>query len=618
MYRQVLGAVWLAAVLGVAAASTNAAEETAGKANADRLVKEALQAEIDGNLAQRRVLLSLAVDAAPENAPARWQSGQVFVDGEWVSADAAQDEAARDPRRIQYRALREAAGDGLAGQAQLARWCDEQKLAEEAAFHWSNVLAREPNHPEALRATDTCWYAGQRMSRDEAKAAKLRARNAKETAKRYKPIVKRWVRMLDAGDINSRDAALDEIRAVRDLDAIPAVEALTLNTKLSTNAQFERSLEIGLAFVAALAQQLDQRATDSLLRHAAVAPIASVRGAAVAALKRRSPHGYIPGLLSLLTMPFESTFRTTTDNEGGVHYWHSLYREGRDVNLSIETRNSLVQHDFDEATAIVDQGNVVGVAKESDQTIAVRKARTAQRSLTKYANIAAATEGQVAQINHQATTTNGRVTALLYHLTGQNLGNDPKAWWKWWDEYNEYYTGGERPTEERRYVDNEYAYYRMPDYAPMPHSCFAAGTLVWTRTGLEPIETLEIGDYVLAQDVNTGELRYKAVLGRTIRKARPTLLIACGSETIQATLGHPMWVSGKGWKMAKEVQPGDFLHGVKGPVLVDRIDAGVPIDVFNLVVADDHNYFISDAGLLVHDNTPRGATPAKLPGMVAD
>ena len=45
-------------------------------AGVEQLVTDALHAEIDGNVAKRRVLLSMAVDANPEYSPARWQSGQ--------------------------------------------------------------------------------------------------------------------------------------------------------------------------------------------------------------------------------------------------------------------------------------------------------------------------------------------------------------------------------------------------------------------------------------------------------------------------------------------------------------------------------------------------------------
>lgn len=591
--------------------------QSATTASADQLVADALRAEVDGNLAKRRVLLNMAVDAQPENAAARWQSGQVRVGDQWMRADEAQDVAARDPRRIEYEVLRKNANDSLGDQAQLARWCDAQKLTDEAAFHWSNVLAYQPDNSEALRATDSCWYQGQRMTHAEVQAAKEEARAAKVAAKKYKPLITRWERLLAAGDVRSRDAALKEIRANRELSAIPAFETVTLHAKLDNNAEFERAMQMGLAFVAALDKHPEQAATDSLLRHAAVAPVESVRQAAAAALKRRSPHGYVPPLLSLLSMPFESSFRMTTDSEGGVHYWHSLYREGRETNLSIESRNSLLQHDFHGSTVFLNPGGVAGVARESDAAIAMRKGRVAKRALANYANLAAATEQQVAQVNAQTTALNDNVTSLLQNVTDQDFGDDPKAWWNWWDTYNEYSTDGEHPTEERRYVNNDYEYYRMPGYAPTPHSCFAAGTLVWTRTGLRPIESLEIGDFVLAQDIASGELRYKTVLGRTIRRARPTLFIQCGGEKIQATLGHPMWVAGKGWKMAKELQPGDVLHGVRQPVLVDSSTAAEAIDVFNLVVADDHCYFVGEAGILVHDNSPRGPVATVVPGLAS-
>ena len=42
-------------------------------------------------------------------------------------------------------------------------------------------------------------------------------------------------------------------------------------------------------------------------------------------------------------------------------------------------------------------------------------------------------------------------------------------------------------------------------------------------TGRRPIEGIKVGDCVLAQDVESGELAYKPVLGVTIRPAPPTM-----------------------------------------------------------------------------------------------
>ena len=45
---------------------------------------------------------------------------------------------------------------------------------------------------------------------------------------------------------------------------------------------------------------------------------------------------------------------------------------------------------------------------------------------------------------------------------------------------------------------------------------------------------------------------------------------------------------------------------------VDPSFAGM---AFNLIVADFNSYFVGKHGILVHDNTPRAATAALLPGL---
>ena len=81
-----------------------------------------------------------------------------------------------------------------------------------------------------------------------------------------------------------------------------------------------------------------------------------------------------------------------------------------------------------------------------------------------------------------------------------------------------------------------------------------------------------------------------------------------------ATLGHPLWVSGSGWRMAKELHAGDLLHGVHGSVPIDSIEPGPEAEAYNLVVADFNTYFIGKHRLLVHDNRARLATNKVLPG----
>jgi intein/homing endonuclease len=148
-------------------------------------------------------------------------------------------------------------------------------------------------------------------------------------------------------------------------------------------------------------------------------------------------------------------------------------------------------------------------------------------------------------------------------------------------------------------------------------SCFAKGTPVWTKTGQRRIETLELGDLVLSQDVDTGELIYKPVIERTVRPPSEILKVSVRSDEIRTTRGHPLWVSGVGWRMAKELGDGAILHSVTGGVRVAAVEPDGEEEAYNLVVADFNTYFVGDSGILVHDNTPRRPTRAVVPGSTA-
>lgn len=83
------------------------------------------------------------------------------------------------------------------------------------------------------------------------------------------------------------------------------------------------------------------------------------------------------------------------------------------------------------------------------------------------------------------------------------------------------------------------------------------------------------------------------------------LRITAGGEQIVATLGHPFWVIGKRWVMAKHLQQGDLLHSLSGPVLVEQLEEiPAPQEWFafsyNLEVDGFRTFFVGDSRLLVH------------------
>ena len=63
-----------------------------------------------------------------------------------------------------------------------------------------------------------------------------------------------------------------------------------------------------------------------------------------------------------------------------------------------------------------------------------------------------------------------------------------------------------------------------------PHSCFVAGTQVWTLTGAVPIEAVHVGDCVLSQNTESGELTFKPVLRKAIRQSSQVFKIESSGE----------------------------------------------------------------------------------------
>jgi hypothetical protein len=226
--------------------------------------------------------------------------------------------------------------------------------------------------------------------------------------------------------------------------------------------------------------------------------------------------------------------------------------------------------------------------------------------------------------NAQQQALNARIAAALRFATGNpDFDDDPKGWWDWWTAYNESHYGPKETYEQVRYSFTQPAMaysVTTPLAPPAPRSscdgCFVPGTLVWTVTGTVPIEKVRIGDWVLAQDVDSGELTYKPVQAITHGTPLPLVETHVGQQTIRSTLGHLFWVSGTGWRMAKELKVGDRLHTTKGTLMIDSVERTGEAACHNLIIPDFNTYFITDELILVHDIDIRAATTVTVPGLV--
>jgi hypothetical protein len=638
MRRVMVGSGMLTCVCGVVilggwmlAASANAATPTGSK-TAKQLVDMASEAAIAGDNARQFALLREAVRLEPDDSVARWQLGQIQVDGRWLSVEEAQRQAAADPAQARYRELRTESGETPEGQLALARWCRRNDLNDEARFHWASVLSVQPGNDEALRALDMRWHNGRLASREEVTQSKERLRASKREAKEWAPKVLRWQRAVAGGDAAARDAALEEIRGLIDPSALPILEKVTLGRQATNKDGADESRrQISLALIDALGEMEDQAAVVSLASHSVFSDFVDVRESAAQKLQALPKHDYVPLLLGALAMPLESSFSVKSESDGSVHYWHSLYREGPERDWSFDGRLSAMQHNLggrrytsDAQTGQLEEGGLV----ESEDTLAGRKSAVVARYQDRYATFAAATESQVWNANQATELLNARVIEVLQTATGKTLGDNPKLWWDWWQEENGYARSAGREVDREYYSDTDSYYYGQPRYERPSSSggggassvpprgrceCFAQGTLVWTKTGQRPIESLDLGDLVLAQNVDTGELAYKPVIARTVRPPSPILKVSVQDEELLTTSGHPFWVAGIGWRMAKELGDAAVLYAVTGSVQLAAVEPAGELDAYNLVVADFNTYFVGESGVLVHDNTPRRPTRVTLP-----
>ena len=187
------------------------------------------------------------------------------------------------------------------------------------------------------------------------------------------------------------------------------------------------------------------------------------------------------------------------------------------------------------------------------------------------------------------------------------LGNDPRAWWKAWQQYNELHV------EDSVFEINQYNEYDSPMM-----SCFVAGTPVWTDAGAVPIEKIVPGDLVLSQNAETGELAYRPVMVTTIRPPSPILVVKVKGDSIGTTRGHRFWVDGRGWEMAKFLEPKMRLHAMDRGleiIAVEPYKDGAEELAYNLVIDDFHTYFVGESRLLVGDNSCPKPTLCAIPGM---
>jgi len=137
--------------------------------------------------------------------------------------------------------------------------------------------------------------------------------------------------------------------------------------------------------------------------------------------------------------------------------------------------------------------------------------------------------------------------------------------------------------------------------------CFPAGTMVLTKEGMSPIETIRVGDSVWSINEGSGLKELKVVTKISIRQADGIVAIVLPQETIEATPEHPFRVVGskESWLEAGYLKPGMKLKAIDGEqfTIQNTIRQSNKVKVYNFEVAQNHSYCVGMRGVLVHNYT---------------
>lgn len=576
----------------------------------DDLFQQALAAEQSGDLAARDRLIAATLKADPEYKLARWHSGQVLHNGKWSTLEKVEESVAHDPRYQEYADRVAEGNDSLDAHAELARWCRTQGLQLEAEWHWLNVLRHDPKNREALGALKLRPYRGLYLTAEEIEASEAAEEQAKADFKRYSKLLKTAIRDAEAGEGAAHAAALKKIASIDDPAAIAALVAMVfadaknerrILDKLGNEKGEKLLRQLQQAALGSLAAMPEHEATLNLMQIALWASDAEIRHEAAERLKYREPTSFVPQLMAELAMPIEYSVNMRILSNGQVLLTEDYQELGplaethHTISRTYSTRRVLRTRELGR------RGNPTATS-ELPFTVVNNMSRDLAQARTTAKNAVIQVENE----NEMREMHNARTQSVLGVVFGADK-ESPKEWWTTWLQFNDLYTPDRLPVFEST---EEYDYTQL-----MSHSCFVAGTPVWTQAGPVAIENIKIGDLVLSQNPHTGELNYLPVLDTTVTPQSSTIRFVVNEETLTTTRGHRLWVANKGWRMAKTIEAGNPLVVVGGLAEVQSATPAEKADVYNLEVGEFHTYFVGKNRVLVHDNTCPQPTTNRLPGV---
>lgn len=606
----------MAMVGGLYATLAIAETQARKRSAADALVSEALSHEIYGLEQERDQLLARAVSLSPDHPAAHWHQGRVWVRNQWLPVTGPIETDRQRQGREAYQQRRSETPDTADGHLALADWCASHRLPAQETAHLNRVLQLAPDQVAVrqrlgYQRVSGTWVRGQ----DLWQGLQLNRQTAQS--------LDRWRRKLDELRRNLGTTApalaahqIERVQAELTADAVPAVELV-----LGTDS--EPAARAGVQLLGSLGHHT---AAAALARQAVLSPWPDVRAAAATQLQTRPRDHYVPLLLSAMSTPVESRYQALVAN-GRLLYRHEFVRETQDQRHAAVWDTVTVRR---AGWGGLSSGDWA-LAEPSAESLSSNPSPAAvpARAVAATQATAYVREWMRLRQNQTIEALNERVCEALRMATGETLPSTPTAWWSWWDSENEVALTGPKPTElryqqeVRSYADagpggSSPSSGRRSSPPPGRAECFVAGTTVWTIAGPVGIEQIRVGDLVLSQDPDTGELAFQPVVQTSERAPEPLLqirLVTRNKGLLEGSGGHPLWVAGEGWVKLRDLRSGMVLHGVDAPAVISEVAEGSTQPTYNLVVSEFHSYVVGPARVLCHDNTPRRPTNCVVPGL---
>lgn len=145
----------------------------------------------------------------------------------------------------------------------------------------------------------------------------------------------------------------------------------------------------------------------------------------------------------------------------------------------------------------------------------------------------------------------------------------------------------------------------LPRSVPVNSRGFVAGTLIMTPKGLCPIELTKPADRALTYDFNTRCPIEDRVVDIVKRKANEVVEIETENDTIIVHPQHRFLTEKEDWVQAKELLKTDILRSMlHGSKIIRTALIKKDVELYCLAMKNNHNYFVSRDGVLVHNVLP--------------